>query len=187
IRSQKIKKELLPLEYNCESSSDEDVYNAESFKEFLSSWVLRHKIPTVAVSEILKHLRLYPGFENLPSDYRTVMKTPSQVRWRKIMFFGKASYSSLILTEFLYLKVPHNSFGLFLATSKLLLTLFLSSQEHTFCRPRDMRVTSVALNVRYLVSTKNIELFFAALDTPQEPMQASETEQTKTITQEFPH
>ncbi|CAG7723340.1 unnamed protein product [Allacma fusca] len=68
--------ELLPLGYNCESSSDDDFYNAESFKEFLSSWVLRHKIPMVAVSEILKHLRLYPGFENLPNDCRTVMKTP---------------------------------------------------------------------------------------------------------------
>ncbi|CAG7726050.1 unnamed protein product [Allacma fusca] len=61
-------------------SSDEDdlncKYDANFFRDFLRKWVPDYKVPSNAVSDLLKLLRNFPPFQELPNDCRTLLKTP---------------------------------------------------------------------------------------------------------------
>ncbi|CAG7823340.1 unnamed protein product, partial [Allacma fusca] len=44
--------------------------------DFLRQWAVRHKIQSTALTELQKYLKSFPNFILLPSDSRTLLKTP---------------------------------------------------------------------------------------------------------------
>lgn len=74
------------------SSDDEDYYDIRSFLRF---WTQKHNVKQNAVSDLLKGLRDY-GMANLPSDCRTLMRTPKN---RNIVSVPPGQYSHIGLKK----------------------------------------------------------------------------------------
>lgn len=77
-----------------ESSHDSSQPSFIDFKKFLMKWALQYNITTTALTDLLKMLRLFDTFKQLPKDGRTFLKTNSLVKSKNIGD-GKFAYFGL--------------------------------------------------------------------------------------------
>ncbi len=90
------------------SSSDENSIfdpSMASFKDQLINWVIKYNITTTALSDLLKLLREFETFQNLPKDGRTLLKTKSEVNTKnlgegKFCYFGLQKHIERQLESF---------------------------------------------------------------------------------------
>ena len=58
------------------SNNDASIENSDKFSDFLQCWANKYKISHVAISSLLRYLRVKFPAENLPSDARMLLKSP---------------------------------------------------------------------------------------------------------------
>lgn len=68
-----------------ESESDNDIFEEDDLKEFLSNWSVQYNISHVALQPLLRKLKRYPVHANLPSDPRSLLRTPRNTETRIVL------------------------------------------------------------------------------------------------------
>ena len=62
-----------------ESEVSEEKKKQNAFRQSIADWALKHNTPRTHVTSLLKSIREHFDLSFLPSDYRTLLKTPRQL------------------------------------------------------------------------------------------------------------